>query len=133
MNQSFTNEATNLLIATVSFIALLVIVFFVYKHLFLFFKKRVFKTPAKLDDFILDLFKIPALWVIFWILLKLFTHIFLSDWLFFPYLLHSNELLLIIVLPWIAIKFVKLGSFYFYVIWFGVSKPLDNSCILIKK
>jgi|GEM_PF-2161497 len=65
MNQSFTNEATNLLIATVSFIALLVIVLFVYKHLFLFFKKRVFKTPAKLDDVILDLFKIPALWVIY--------------------------------------------------------------------
>jgi len=112
MNQTFNNEATNLLIATVSFIALLVVVFFVYKHLFLFFKKRVFKTPGRLDDFILDLFKVPALWVIYWILLKLFTHIFLSEWLFFPYLLHFNELLLIFVLTWIAIKFVKLGSWY---------------------
>lgn len=57
MNQIDSNETFNLIIATVSFIALLVIVFFVYKYLFRFFKKRVFKTPGKLDDFILDLFK----------------------------------------------------------------------------
>lgn len=57
MNQIDSNETFNLIIATVSFIALLVIVFFVYKYLFRFFKKRVFKTPGKLDYFILDLFK----------------------------------------------------------------------------
>jgi len=112
MNQNFTNETINLIIASFSFIALLVVVFFIYKYLFLFFKQRVFKTPGKLDDFILELFKIPALWVIYWVLLKLFTHFFLSNLSFFPYLLHINELLLIFVLTWIAIKFVKLGSWY---------------------
>jgi len=112
MNQPDSNETSNLIIATVSFIALLIIVFFVYKYLFRFFKKRVFKTPGKLDDFILDLFKIPALWVIYWVMLKLFTHIFLSNWLFFPYLSHFNELLLIFALTWIAVKFVKLGAWY---------------------
>lgn len=112
MNQPFSNETTSLIIATVSFLALLVVVFFVYKYLFRFFKRRILKTPGKLDDFILDLFKIPALWVIYWVLLKLFTHIFLSNWLFFPYLMHFNELLLIFALTWIAIKFVKLGSWY---------------------
>jgi len=112
MNQPFSNETINLIIASISFIALLVIVFFVYRYLFRFFKKKVSKTPGKLDDFVLELFKIPALWVVYWVLLKLFTHLFLSELSFFPYLLHINELLLIFSFTWIAIQFVKTGTYY---------------------
>jgi len=101
-----------MIIASVSFIALLVVVFFSYKYLFRFFKKKVAKTPGKLDDYILDLFKIPALWIVYWVLLKVFTHLFLSEFPFFPYLLHINELLLIFSFAWIAIQFVKTGTYY---------------------
>jgi len=112
MNQNFTNETINLIIESFSFIALLVVVFFVYTHLFRFFKKKVSKAPGKLDGFILELFKIPALWIVYWVLLKLFTHLFLSEFPFFPYLQHINELLLIFAISWIAIQFVKTGTYY---------------------
>lgn len=112
MDQSFSTETINLVIATVSFIALLVFVFFVYQYLFRFFKKKVAQTPGKLDDFILGLFRIPALWVIYWVMLKLFTHIFLSDLSFFPILLHINQLLLIFSFAWISIQFIKAGAYY---------------------
>jgi len=112
MHQNSTNDLINLIIATFSFTALLVFVYFVYKYLFKYFKRRVYKTPGKLDESIIELFKIPALWVIYWVLLKIFTNIFLSDWLFYPYLMHINELLLLFVITWIAIKFVRLGSWY---------------------
>lgn len=112
MNQPDSNETFNLIIATVSFIALLVIVFFLYKYLFRFFKKRVFKTPGKLDDFMLDLFKIPALWVIYWVMLRLFTQIFFSEFPSYAYLSHINEILLIFSFAWIAIQLIKAGAYY---------------------
>ena len=112
MNQPFSIETINLIVATFSFFGLLVIVYFVYKYIFQFFRKKVFKTPGRHDDFIIGLFKIPALWIIYWVLLKLFTHIFLSELSVFPYILHFNELFLIFSLTWIIIKFVKLGSWY---------------------
>lgn len=112
MNQYFSNETVRLLVATASFIVLLVIIFFVYKYLFLFFKRKVSKTPGKFDDFILDLFKIPSLWLFYWVLLKIFTHIFLSNLPFFPYLLHIDTLLLIFSITWISIQFIKAGAYY---------------------
>lgn len=112
MDQPFTTETINLIITTISFFGLLLIVFFIYKYLFLLFKEKIFHTPGMKDDFIIDLFKIPALWVIYWVLLKLFTHIFLSELSIFPYILHFNQLFLIFTLTWIVIKFVKAGSLY---------------------
>jgi small-conductance mechanosensitive channel len=112
MDHPFSNETVRLIIATASFIALLVIIFFIYRYLYLFFKKKVSRTPGKLDDFILELFKIPVLWVVYWALLKIFTHIFLSSLPIFPYLLHINTLLLIFLISWISIQFIKVGAYY---------------------
>ncbi len=112
MNQYFSNESVRLVIASVAFFVLLVIIFFIYRYLFHFFKKKVTRTEHRIDDFILNLFKIPALWVIYWILLKIFTHLFLSSLTFFPYLLHINSLLLIFSLAWISIQFIKATTYY---------------------
>ena len=112
MDQYFSTETVKLVVATASFIALLVLIFFIYRYLFLFIKKKVSRTPEKLDDFILDLFKIPALWLFYWVLLKIFTHTFLSNLPFFPLLLHIDALLLIFSIAWISIQFVKAGAYY---------------------
>ncbi|HZL09700.1 MAG TPA: mechanosensitive ion channel domain-containing protein [Prolixibacteraceae bacterium] len=112
MDQYFSNETVNLVIASASFIVLLVIIFFIYRYLFHFLKKKVSLTVSKIDDFVLNLFKIPSLWVIYWVLLKIFTHIFLSSLTFYPYLLHVNSLLLIFSLTWILIQLVKVVGYY---------------------
>ncbi|MFA4853661.1 MAG: hypothetical protein WC599_14185, partial [Bacteroidales bacterium] len=112
MNQYFSTETVKLVVAIASFIALLVIIFFIYRYLFLFIKKKVSRTPGKLDNFIIDLFKIPALWLFYWVLLKIFTHVFLSNLPFFPFLLHIDTLLLIFSITWISIQFIKAGAYY---------------------
>ncbi len=112
MSHFLSNETIKLIIATASFVAILVIVFFIYRFTFLFLKKKVALTAGRLDDFILNLFKIPSLWLVYWILLKIFTHIFLSDFSFFPYLLHINTLLLIFSITWICIQFIRAGTYY---------------------
>ena len=112
MNQYINNESFVFIIATISFVALLALVFYIYRYLFLYFRKKVSQTPGKLDNFILDLIRIPTLWFIYWILLKIFTHIFLTDQPFFPFLQHFNSLLLIFAVAWIAIQLVKACSYY---------------------
>lgn len=112
MKQYFTNETVNLIIATASLIAILVIIFFLYRYIFSFFRKKVVRTPGIIDDFILNLFKIPGLWLVYWILFKVFTHVFLNELKYFSYFLHINTLLLIFSITWISIQFVKAGAYY---------------------
>ena len=112
MNEYFSNETINISIASVSFIALLVIVYFIYRYIFQFFKKRELKKTGKISGFILELFKIPALWMIYWVFLKIFTEIFLTKFAFYSYLLHINSLLLIFSITWIALQGTKAGAMY---------------------
>jgi len=112
MSRNFTDETLRITIATTSFVVLLVILFFIYKQIFLFLKKRAAKSPRKIDNYILDLFKIPALWILYWILLNFFTHLFLGSLHFYSYLLHINTLLLIFSIAWIATHFVNAGAYY---------------------
>lgn len=112
MNQYISNDTARILIATASFIGILVIIFFIYRRLFQLFKKRARKTTRKSDDFILELFKIPALSVIYWVLLSVFTHIYIGSFPFYEYWLHINTLLLIFSIAWICIQFIKAGEYY---------------------
>ncbi len=112
MSSFFNNENAELVVAIGSFIGLLVIVFFIYRYIFSILKKKAIKTQGKIDDFVLHLFKVPALWLIYWILLKLFTHIFLTGLPFFPYLLHINSILLIFSISWVAIQTLKAGAYF---------------------
>ena len=112
MKEYFNQESARLIIAITSFIVLLVIIYFIYRYLFRFFRKKVLLTPGKLDDFIVDLFKVPILWVVYWILLKIFTHIFLTELPYYSTLLHLNTLLLIFSIAWVSVQFVRAGAHY---------------------
>lgn len=112
MNKYLSTETAKLVVATLSFLVLLVLLFFIYRIIFKVIKKRVSRTPGKLDDFILDLVKVPALWLVYWVLLKLFTHIFLKNLPFFPALVHIDTLLLIFSISWIFIQAIKAGAYY---------------------
>jgi small-conductance mechanosensitive channel len=112
MKLNLDTESLRLLIATASFVVLLVIIFFIYKILLSFFTKKASRRPVKLDHFILGLFKVPVLWIVDWILFMIFTRMYLSNLPFIPYLLHINKLLLVFSITWIVIQFIKLGTRY---------------------
>jgi small-conductance mechanosensitive channel len=112
MDKYLNNETARLVIAGASFILLLIILFFVYKFLIGFFKKKLIVTSGKFTGFVIDLLKIPALWIVYWILLKIFSAIFLSNYTFSPYLLHINTLLIIFSVTWIATRLIKAGAYY---------------------
>jgi small-conductance mechanosensitive channel len=112
MSDYFNSDTTRIIIASVSFLTLLVIIFFIYRYVFKILRRKVSMAPGKLDGFILNLFKVPALWFIYWVLLEIFIHFFLKSLSVFSILLHINTILLIFSIAWISIQFIKAGSYY---------------------
>lgn len=98
---------TALILVIAGFGILLFVYMLSYKRL----KIYVQKTVSQLDDVMLDLFKIPLLWILVWIMLKFFTHAFLKEISIFRYVTHINNILLILTVAWLLMKSVKLLSF----------------------
>lgn len=98
---------TALILVIAGFGILLFVYMLSYKRL----KIYVQKTVSQFDDVMLNLFKIPLLWILVWIMLKFFTHAFLKEISIFRYVTHINNILLILTVAWLLMKSVKLLSF----------------------
>jgi small-conductance mechanosensitive channel len=102
---------------TVNFTAIIlmvvVIVVFLFAYLLIYKRLKIYtrKTVNQWDDFMLDIFKIPLLWLLVWIMIKSFAHLFLKDLTVFKHLIHANNIVLIFSVGWILMKFVKLGAY----------------------
>lgn len=102
---------------TINFTAILlmalVLAFFLLAY-FIIYKRLLaytLKTQNRWDNFMLDLFKFPLLWLLVWLMLKLFANLFLKELTVFKYLMHANNIVLIFSVGWILMKFVKLGAY----------------------
>lgn len=98
---------------TAIFLMIAVIIVFLFVYLFIYKRLKIYtrKTDNKWDDFVLDTFKIPLLWLLVWIMIKSFAHVFLDDLDVFKYLIHANNIVIILSVGWILTKFVKLGTY----------------------
>jgi len=105
-------ETVRLIIAGGSFFVLLIIIFFIYRFLFGVLKRRVLRSPGQLDDFVLELVKVPGLWFIYWLLLGIFSKVYLGDVSFHESFSHVNKLLIIFSVAWISIQVIKGGAYY---------------------
>lgn len=92
-------------------VVIIVIFLFVYQLIYKRLKIYTRKTDNKWDDFMLDILKVPFLWLLVWIMIKSFAHLFLKDLTIFKHLIHANNIILILSMGWILMKFVKLGSY----------------------
>ncbi|MBW8334346.1 MAG: mechanosensitive ion channel family protein [Prolixibacteraceae bacterium] len=90
-----------------------VIVVFLFVYMFIYKRLKIYTqtTENQWDDFMLDIFKIPLLWLLVWIMIKSFAHLFLKDLTVFKHLIHANNIVLILSVGWILMKFVKLGAY----------------------
>lgn len=112
MQEYFKDETFRLIIASISFFVIVLIIYFIYRFIFKLIQGRVVRSNNKIDNFIVELFKIPSLWLLYWILFKIFSHFYLSELTLFPYLEHINTLLIIFSVTWILLKFIKAGEYY---------------------
>lgn len=102
---------------TINFAAIMlmtvVLTVFLMAYLIIYKRLKIYtrKSNNKWDDFMLDIFKFPLLWILVWLMLKLFANLFLKELTIFKYLMHANNIVLIFSVGWILMKFVKLGAF----------------------
>ena len=106
-NSENTLNFTAMVLTIAGFVILLFVYMFIYKRLKIYAQK----TSNQWDDVILDLFKIPLLWVLVWIELKSFTFAFLKEFAVFKYVTHINNILLIVLVAWILTKLLRLLAF----------------------
>lgn len=81
--------------------------FVVFKRL----KIYTLRTQNSWDNYMLNLFKFPIFWIFVWLMLKMFASLFLNELAVFKYLMHANNIVLILLIGWLLVKFVKLGSY----------------------
>lgn len=112
MNVFLISEYRRIFFSTLIFVILFFLIFFVYRYVFSILKRKIVSSSNRIDNFIINLFKIPALWLIYWFFLKIYSTLFFSELDLFPYLEHANSLLIIFSITWILIKVIKAGEYY---------------------
>jgi len=112
MKEYIHQDTVQLLIAIASFLGILLLVYFIYSYFFPVIIRKIFHSGDKRESFLIQLFKLPALWLIYWILLKIFSSYFLTELPIFPYLEHLNTILIIFFVAWILIQVIKAGEYF---------------------
>lgn len=105
-------QYSTIAINTLFFITLLLAIYFIYAKVYPFIKAKISRSHSKLDDLILELFKIPILCLVYWLLLEIFSRYFLNELSFYTHLLHVNKLILIGAVTWFALQFFKAVALY---------------------
>lgn len=112
MNQFFNDGTLNLLVQTALLVAILVMVFFIYRIVFSWAGRRVLKTATSFDDYALKLFKNPLLLLVYWFIFTIFIRLFYLGIGFHDVLVRINNLLLIFTIAWLAIQFITAAAYY---------------------
>jgi small-conductance mechanosensitive channel len=96
-----------------AFAVIFVILFLIYNFISKKLQRRAEKTQSPIDDFIIKLFKLPAIWLIFSLLLNIFSTYLKEDAGFFITLQKISQILLILSIGWFLIQLVRAGFRYF--------------------
>lgn len=94
------------------FVVSFIILFSIYKWIIKRIKIRSQKTNTHLDDFILDLFRVPAIWMIFSFLLKIYSSLLEDGSGVFVFLQKVSQILLIFSIGWFLVQLVRAVSRY---------------------
>lgn len=97
----------------VTFAVIFVILVLIYNYISKKLQRKAQKTHSPIDDFIIRLFKLPAIWLIFSILLSIFSSYLEDDAEFFVTLQKISHILLILTIGWLLIQTVRAGFRYF--------------------
>lgn len=91
------------------FLIIIGIVSLIGKHL----EKRAKNSKSSVDDFIIRILKVPSIWIIFSILLNIFSTLFDKEMQLFSFLEKVSEILLILTIGWFVIQGIRALFRYF--------------------
>jgi small-conductance mechanosensitive channel len=105
-------EPYRILIGMGLFLLSSLLLYLIYQRVISVLKRKSLIRKPAVNSFVIDILKIPVLWLLLWILFKIFSHSFISDTPVFSTLMSINNILLILTVGWLVIKIVK--AFFYY-------------------
>lgn len=100
------------------FIVLVILLNFITKKL----RHRARKTQSLIDDFIIRLFRLPAIWIIFAILLNIFSSLLKENELSFSAFGTISQILLTLSIGWFIVQLIR-ALFYYWQNKLDINNP----------
>ncbi len=97
---------------TLLFLAACIVIYLVYRFVVIRLERKAARTKTKVDDFIIDLLKLPFLSLLYFILFKIFSASYLSATPVFGWVTKVSNILVIVTVGWILIKVVRVLFYY---------------------
>ena len=104
------------------FIALIVVLVAVYSFIIKKWRQRARRSKSMVDDFIVRLFRVPGIWIIFSVMLHLFSSFLKEDESTFATFEKISRILLILTIGWLIIQVVR-GLFHYWQRRFDITNP----------
>lgn len=101
------NENWRLLFITLIFLVCVTLLLLIFNKIVKKFEKRASKTNSSIDNFLIKLLKVPAIWIIFSTSLHIFSTYLADDAEFFNVLKKISQILLIASIGWLLVQGVR--------------------------
>ncbi|MCD8186726.1 MAG: hypothetical protein LUD68_09915 [Rikenellaceae bacterium] len=112
LNDIFQGESARVIMGVLIFVAALAGVILIYRFVTRKVAQHVDRSPNQLDGFVVEVLKLPFLFVLIWVLVKLFSRSLFADSRYYDALNHGLEVLLIAAIGWILIKVTRIIFYY---------------------
>ena len=106
------NNNWRLLFITLVFLACVSLFLLIFNKIVKRFEKRASKTKTSIDNFLIKLLKVPAIWIIFSTSIHIFSTYLADDAEFFNVLKKISQVLLIASVGWLLVQSVRAISKY---------------------
>lgn len=107
------NDNWRLVLISLVFLVFTSLLLLIFNKVVKRFQKRASKTDSSIDNFLIKLLKVPAIWIIFSTAIHIFSSSLSSDAEFFNILTKISQILLIASIGWLLTQSVRAVSKYF--------------------
>ncbi len=105
ITQLLNNDNARLILSIGIFLVALAIIIILYKYIIKKLTIRVGRSQSRLDDFVVEVLRLPFLGLMIWTAVRIFSVTAFYDTRFMDAINHGMRILLLITIGWILVKF----------------------------
>ena len=122
IDQFFSGSSVRYFFIALIFIALFIVLVSIFNFIIRKWRKKARESKSMIDDFIVRLFRVPGIWIIFAVLLHLFSSFLKEDETTFATFEKISRIMLILTIGWLLIQVVR-GLFHYWQKRFDITNP----------
>src|SRR5690554_4762021 len=122
IDNAFSGSSFRYLFIALIFVVLFIVLVMIYNYIIKKWRERARASKSVIDDFIVRLFRVPGIWIIFSVMLHLFSSFLKEDENTFATFEKISRIMLILTLGWLIIQGVR-GLFHYWQRRFDITNP----------